>query len=81
MTESPTKTIQVKMKSFKELNDFVKLANKCTNDVIASSGSYVVSAKSVMGMHSLDVFTPIKVEFYGEVPDEVREGMKKFIVD
>ena len=79
MTESPTKTIQVKMKSFKELNDFVKLANKCTNDVIASSGRYIVSAKSVMGMHSLDVFKPIKVEFYGEIPDEVLRDIGKFV--
>lgn len=80
MTEIPTKTIQAKMKSFKQLNDFVKLVNKCPNDVIASSGRYIVSAKSVMGMHSLDVFKPIKVEFYGGIPDEVKENLEKYIV-
>ena len=45
------------------------------------SGRYIVSGKSIMGLYSLDLSKTIEVEFYGDIPDEVREGMKKFIVD
>ena len=34
-----------------------------------------------MGLFSLDLGKPVNVKFYENVPCEVEEGMKKFIVD
>lgn len=64
-----------------DIKDFVNLASRCRDDVVVKSGHYTVNAKSIMAMFSLDLTKPLKVEFYGNIPCEVSEGMKKFIVD
>lgn len=64
-----------------DINDFVNLVSKCSDDVTVSSGRFAINAKSIMGLFSLDLTKPLKVEFYGDIPYEVREGMKKFIVN
>lgn len=63
-----------------DVRDFVNLTLKCRDDVVVKSGHYAVSAKSIMGLFSLDLTKPLEVEFYGDIPYEVKEGMKKFIV-
>lgn len=76
-----TVQVTVLLDKITDINDFVKLASKCRDDVVVKSGNYAVSAKSIMALFSLDLSKTLKVEFYGNIPYEVREGMKKFIVD
>ena len=72
--------ITVLLDKITDIKNFVNLASKCRDDVVVKSGRYAVSAKSIMALFSLDISKPLKVEFYGSVPHEVKEGMKKFIV-
>ena len=76
-----TAKITVLLDKITDIKDFVSLASKCRDDVVVKSGHYAVSAKSIMALFSLDLTKPLKVEFYGQIPYEVKEGMKKFIVD
>ena len=76
-----TTKITVSLNKIIDIHKFVSLASKCRDDVVVKSGHYAVNAKSIMGLFSLDLTKPLKVEFYGAIPYEVREGMKKFIVD
>lgn len=69
----------IRLNSTTDIKEFVDLTNMCEGNVTAYSGKYIVDAKSVMGIFSLDLSTPIKIEIDGEVPAEVKEGMKKFI--
>ena len=64
-----------------DIKDFVNLTSKCSDDVTIGSGRFAVDAKSIMGLFSLDLSKPLKVEFYGDIPNEVKEDMKKFIVN
>jgi hypothetical protein len=64
-----------------DIKDFVNLTSKCSDDVTIGSGRFTVDAKSIMGLFSLDLTKPLKVEFYGDIPYEVKEGMKKFMVN
>ena len=64
-----------------DVKDFVNLVSKCVDDVTIGFGRFAVDAKSIMGIFSLDLSKPLKVEFYGNIPYEVKEGMKKFIVN
>ena len=73
--------ITVSLDKVTDIKDFVSLVSKCSDDVTIGSGRFAVDAKSIMGLFSLDLTKPLKVEFYGRVPYEVREGMKKFIID
>lgn len=73
--------ITVLLDKITDIRDFVNLASKCRDDVVVKSGHYAVNAKAIMSLFTLDLTKPLKVEFYGAIPYEVREGMKKFIVD
>ena len=76
-----TVKIKVLLDKVSDIKDFVNLATKCKDDIVVKSGYYSVNAKSIMGLFSLDLTKPLRVEFYGNIPNEVKEGMKKFIVD
>lgn len=76
-----TVKITVALDKITDIKDFVNLVSKCRDDVTIGSGKFAVDAKSIMGLFSLDLTKPLKVEFYGAVPYEVREGMKKFIIN
>lgn len=75
------KEILVKINSTTDIKEFVELTNMCEGNVTVYSGRYVVDGKSVMGIFSLDLSTPTKVEIEGTIPDRVKAGMKKFIVE
>lgn len=64
-----------------DIKDFVNLASMCKDDVVIKSGRFAINAKSIMALFSLDTSKPLEVEFYGDIPYKVREGMKKFIID
>lgn len=76
-----TTKITVLLDKITDIKDFIKLVSKCGDDVTIGSGRFAVNAKSIMGLFSLDLSKPLKVEFYGNIPYEVKEGMKKFIVN
>ena len=73
--------ITVLLDKIADIKEFVNLMSKYSGDVTIGSGRFAANAKSIMGVFSLDLSKPLKVEFYGNVPYEVQEGMKKFIVD
>ena len=74
------KTVQISLNSIDKVKSFVNDITKFDVDFDLVSGRYVIDAKSIMGLFSLDLSKPLKVEFYGNIPYEVKEGMKKFIV-
>ena len=76
-----TTQITVSLNKITDISKFVALVSKCRDDVVVKSGHFVVNAKSLMTLFSLDLTKPLKVEFYGNIPYEVKEGMKKFIVN
>lgn len=76
-----TTKVTVLLDSITDIKDFVNLAVKCKDDVVVRSGNFAVNAKSIMGLYSLDLTKHLDVEFYGSIPFEVKDGMKKFIVN
>ena len=76
-----TVKIKVSLDKISDVKEFISLASKCQSDVTVGYGRFAVDAKSIMGLLSLDLNKPLRVEFYGIIPYEVREGMKKFIVN
>lgn len=71
----------VKFNNRKELFEFAVLANKCSGDVFLYSGNEIINMKSPMKACYIDITQHLKVEFHGDIPCEVREGMEKFIVN
>lgn len=64
------RTFNIMLKSINDVKDFVNMANKYSFDIDLTSGRYVVDAKSIMGIFSLDLSKPIKVEVRTDDCDE-----------
>jgi phosphocarrier protein HPr len=60
------KSMHIILKSINDVKDFVNIANKYNFDIDLVSGRYTVDAKSIMGIFSLDLSNPIKVEVHSE---------------
>ncbi|AUS97642.1 serine kinase [Clostridium thermosuccinogenes] len=74
------KSFNILLKSINEVKDFVNAANRYDFDIDLTSGRYVVDAKSIMGIFSLDLSKPIKVEVHSDNCEKFCEEIKNFIV-
>ena len=75
------KTFNIKLNSINHVKTFVNTVNKYDFDVDLTSGRYVVYAKSIMGIFSLDLSKPIKVEVYSDDVDDFMKEMQEFIAE
>ena len=55
------KTVKIRLSSIEAVRDFVEIVRKYDSEVDLSSGRYVVDAKSIMGIFSLDLDKPVKM--------------------
>ena len=67
------------LKSINDVKDFVNIVNKYDFDVDLSSDRYIVDAKSIMGIFSLDLSKPIKVQVHSDDADEFCNELKPFV--
>lgn len=74
------KTFDMVLGSINDVKDFVNTVSKYDFDVDLTSGRYVVDAKSIMGIFSLDLSKPIKVEVHSDDADEFMAAIDSFIV-
>ncbi len=71
------KTVMISLKSIDDVKNFVSEVNKVPYSVDLSSGRYIVDAKSIMGIFSLDLSHPIKVEIHCENAGEADDFIAK----
>ena len=53
--------------------------SKYDYEIDLTSGRYVVDAKSIMGIFSLDLSKPIKVEIHNDNSDDLVSELKPYI--
>lgn len=58
-------TFEVSLFSTEDVKQFVDAANRCHCEVDILSGRYVVNAKSILGLFSIDLSSPVRVEVHG----------------
>ncbi len=69
----------IKLKSINDVKEFVRIANLFEEDIDLVSGRYTVDAKSIMGIFSLDLSKPIRVEVRGGDTRALLEDMRPYI--
>jgi phosphotransferase system HPr-like phosphotransfer protein len=57
---------KIYLKSINDVKEFVRIVNNYPCEVDLASGRYVVDAKSIMGIFSLDLTSPISVKIHGD---------------
>lgn len=75
------KTITINLGSIEKVKSFVNDITKFDSDFDLVSGRYVIDAKSIMGIFSLDLSKPIDLNIHGEKDiDQILEVLKKYEV-
>ncbi len=72
------KSIQISLEKAQWVKEFVNVTQKYAYEILLKSGKYVVDAKSILGIFSLDLSRPITVEIYSNDCDELLLALKKF---
>ena len=75
------KSFNILLKSINDVKDFVNIVNKYDFDVDLTSGRYIVDAKSIMGIFSLDLSKPIKVEVHNENAENFIHEINGLVID
>ena len=70
----------IKLETPKDVTEFANLSSKCDGDVYVCGKRHIIDGKSLLGLYSLDLSLPLKVEFHGNIPDEVKRNMQKYIM-
>jgi phosphotransferase system HPr-like phosphotransfer protein len=73
------RTVNILLKSINDVKDFVNIVNKYDFDVDLTSDRYVVDAKSIMGIFSLDLSKPIKMQIHSEDCETFLDEIKNII--
>lgn len=71
----------IMLSTINDVKSFVTVVSQCEYDVDLISGRYAVDAKSIMGIFSLDLSKPIKLEAHTDDASEFFAQIKEFIVD
>lgn len=75
------KTVTINLGSIDKVKSFVNDITKFDSDFDLISGRYVIDAKSIMGIFSLDLSKPIDLNIHGEADiDNIMEVIKKYEV-
>ena len=75
------KDVQIRLDSIDKIRDFVNTVNRFKTDFDLSSGRYIIDAKSIMGIFSIDLSRErtLTIHDSDEMP-EIMEALKPYIV-
>ncbi len=75
------KTVQISLNSIDKVKSFVNDISKFDCDFDLISGRYVIDAKSIMGIFSLDLSKPIDLSIHAEENiDTILEILKPYLI-
>lgn len=76
------KTVKISLNSIDKVKAFVNEVTKYDAEFDLVSGRYVIDAKSIMGIFSLDLSKPIDLNIHSESNiEEILAKLSEFIID
>lgn len=75
------KTLMIRLSTIEEVRKFVNIVCAFDGEIDLKSGRYVIDAKSIMGIFSLDLMKPIEMTIHSENCDALLSNLKEFIVE
>jgi phosphotransferase system HPr-like phosphotransfer protein len=72
----PMKTVLISLNSIDKVKSFVNDITRFDNDFDLVSGRYVIDAKSIMGIFSLDLSKEIELNVHSTKEDELENILK-----
>ena len=80
MEECFMKTYNIMLNTINDVKDFVNIVCGFEFDVDLISGRYAIDAKSIMGIFSLDLSKPIRMEAHTDDDSAFLDKISRFIV-
>ena len=74
------KEITIKLSNVQDIREFVNIVILADYEVDLIQGRYVIDAKSIMGIFSLDLLSPIKLVAHTDNCQALFDGISKFVV-
>lgn len=75
------KTVQISLNSIDKVKSFVNEITKYDSDFDLVSGRYVIDAKSIMGIFSLDLSKPIDLNIHADSNlDDILAALDSYII-
>ena len=75
------KSVKIRLSTIADVRDFVNIVAKSDVDIDLASGRYLVDGKSIMGIFSLDLLSPITLTAHSDDTDELFADLAKFICE
>ncbi len=75
------KKTQIRLSTIADVRNFVNIVAAFDGEVDLISGRYVVDGKSIMGIFSLDLLSPITVQTESDAADELFAKLTPYIVE
>lgn len=73
------RTEQIFLDSVEHIQEFNKIMTQCEFDVDLVAGRFIVDAKSIMGILSLDLTKEVTLQIHGNPQVDFLEKIQKFI--
>ena len=73
-------TVNICLDSIDKVKSFVNEITKFDSDFDLISGRYVIDAKSIMGIFSLDLSKPIELTIHNDNADDILATLTPYIV-
>ena len=74
------KSVQIKLSAIKDIKSFVETVGKYSADAKLKSGNYMVDARSLMGIFSLDLMKPVDLIVKGDDSVLLLDKVSQYIV-
>ena len=75
------KSVSILLNTTESVKKFVNITNKYPYDIDLRSGRYLIDAKSLLGIYSLDLSKPIVLEIQSDNCDDLLKDIAPFIYD
>ena len=72
------KSVKISLEMAQKVKDFVKIVQDYPYEILLKSDKYVVDAKSILGIFSLDLSKPLVVEIYSDACPDLRKAPEAF---
>jgi len=75
-------SVMISLNSIEKVKQFVNIITRYDGDFDLSSGRYVIDAKSIMGIFSLDLSKPLKLDIHNDgILEELKPLIETYITE
>lgn len=75
------KSVKIELGMAERVKKFVNVVNKYPYEIDLRSGRFLIDAKSLLGIFSLDLSKPVIMEVHDDNCDDLLANLKEFIVE